>query len=386
MYPRPIMDDSTMSSPYYTSGEAGSPPTQAQEQAVSPSQEDDFSPASNPAEQKNLKDRNTHPCPYEGCGRLLVGTFTLAQHVREKHTRTREFRCQDPSCGKGFNRAWGCNRHMAVAHGIKAGPGRGRGRRTKNKTKQTRNATDKNDSNSSGNEIEDSETGEERPLATSNGAYCSVQCYLCQAGFNNRGDVLEHYHIQHAVPQSVYCSCRNCTEDMRGQGIEGMQAQQQLKANGMVTIVQQEAPSMIDPSLEMADFTLYGGQQNTTGHGAVSMDGQLAGQYGSQMPTNYNTNGSAFGSSFQNHVADNSLEPTILAGSFDAFGSLNYHNYAGPSGLSFNDMNAQDAFGGGEINEDMNDIFMSGMAKEQGGMNSGLYSISSAADGDGEIV
>ncbi|KAK4894480.1 Transcription factor IIIA [Elasticomyces elasticus] len=382
------MGDSTMSSPYYTSGEAGSPPTQAQEQAVSPSQEDAFSPASNPAEQKNLKDRNTHPCPYEGCGRHLVGTFTLAQHVREKHTRTREFRCQDPSCGKGFNRAWSSNRHMAVAHGIKAGPGRGRGRQTKNKTKtkQTRNTTNKHDSNSNGSEIKHSETGEERPLAVSNEAYMAVCCYLCQAGFNSRGDVLEHYHQFHAAPQSVYCSCRNCTEDMRGQGVEGMQAKHQLKANGMVTIVQQEAPSMVDPSLEMPDFTLYGDQQKSTGHGVVSMNDQLADQYGSQMPTNYSTSSSAFGTRFQNHVADNNLEQATLAGGFDAFGSLNVQNYAGMSGLDFNGGNTQEAFGGGEINEDVDNMFMLGMGEEQGVMNPGLYSFSSASDGDGDVV
>ncbi|KAK5698795.1 hypothetical protein LTR97_006443 [Elasticomyces elasticus] len=125
----------------------------------------------------------------------------------------------------------------------------------------------------------------------------------------------------------------------------------------------QDAPSMIDPSLEMPDFTLYDGQQNTTGHGVVSMNDQLADQYGSLMPTNYNTNSSASGSSFQNHVAGNNLEPTSLAEDFDAFGSLNVNNYPGISGPNFNGGNTQEAFGGGEINEDVDKCREGGRSK-----------------------
>ncbi|KAK5681780.1 hypothetical protein LTS10_006313 [Elasticomyces elasticus] len=384
------MDDSTtgsQSSPYCTTEAAG--PSSAPAPAPSPAQEDTSSTTS--IKQKVARYRKTHQCLQcrdQGVAKYLSSDHNLSQHFREKHLAKdeRPYRCTE--CNTRFARPWSLTRHLEI-HGITAGPGRGRGRRQiKNKTKQTSNTRNKNDLDFDGNSDEDTEAGEERPLAASNEAYMAVCCYLCQAGFNNRGDVLEHYHLIHAAPQSVYCSCRNCTEDMRGQGVEGMQAKHQLKANGMVTMVQQEAPSMIDPAIEVPDFTLYGGQQNTTGHGAMSMNDQLADQYGSQMPTNYSTNGSAFGSSFQNHVAGNNLEPTTLAGGFDAFGSLNSHGYPGKSGLDFNSGNTQDVFGGGEINEDMDRMFMSGMGGEQGVMNPGLYSFScaSASDSDGETV
>ncbi|KAK3651616.1 hypothetical protein LTR56_004345 [Elasticomyces elasticus] len=382
------MDDSTMgsqSNPYYTTEAAG--PSSSTAPAPSPTQEDTSSTTS--IKQKVARYPKTHQCLQcrdQGVAKYLSSDHNLLQHFREKHLSKNErpYRCTE--CNSRFARPWSLTRHLEI-HGITVRPGRGRGRRqTKNKTKQTRNTRNKNDLDFDGKSDENIEAGEERPLAISNEAYMAVQCYLCRGGFNNRGDVLEHCHLFHAVPQSVYCSCGNCTEDMRGQSVKGIQAQQQLKANGMVTIFQKEAPSMLDPAIEVPDFTLYGDQQNTTGHGAVSMNGQLADQYGSQMPTNYSTNGSAFGSSFQCHVADNDLEPTTLAGNFDAFGSLDVHNYAGMSGLDFNGGNTQEAFGGGEINEDVDNMFMSGMGEGQGVMNSGLYSFSSASYGNGEIV
>ncbi|KAK5689807.1 hypothetical protein LTR17_026133 [Elasticomyces elasticus] len=373
------MNDFMVNSPYHDTEAAGPPSAQAS--ATSPAREGPLSTTSSVTEQKMSRYRKTHQCLQcrdQGVAKFLSSEFNLQQHQREsKHMSKdeRPYRCTE--CPAGFARQWSLSRHLKL-HGIKAPSGPPR-RQPRNKTKQTSKPAKKNEPDPDDNPSEDTEAEEERPLAISNEAYMAVCCYLCQAGFNNRGDVLEHYHFFHAVPQSVYCSCRNCTEDMRGQSIEGMQAQQQLKANGMVTIVQQEAPSMIDPSLEMADFTLYGGQQNTTGHGAVSINDQLADQYGSQMPTSYSTKSSAFGSSFQNHVAGNILEPTIPAGGFVAFGS---HNYAGMSGLDFNDRSMQDTVSGGEISEDLDDIFVSGMGK----MNEGLYSFSSAVDRDEETT
>ncbi|KAK5731232.1 hypothetical protein LTR15_001171 [Elasticomyces elasticus] len=359
------MDDSTttsQSSPCYTPEAAG--PLSAQASATSPAREDRLSTTSNSIEQKGARYRKTHQCLQcrdQGVAKYLRSIFRLQEHNREKHMSKdeRPYRCTE--CSASFARQWSLSRHLKL-HGIKAPSGRPQ-RRPKNKTKQTSKPAKKNEPDPDHNPGEDTKAGEERPFAVSNEAYMAVCCYLCQAGFNSRGDVLEHYHIIHAVPQSVYCSCRNCTEDMRGQDVEGMQVKQQLKANGMVTIVQQDAPSMIDPSLEMPDFTLYDGQQNTTGHGVVSMNDQLADQYGSLMPTNYNTNSSASGSSFQNHVAGNNLEPTSLAEDFDAFGSLNVNNYPGMSGPNFNGGNTQEAFGGGEINEDVDKCREGGRSK-----------------------
>ncbi|KAK5736222.1 hypothetical protein LTR17_007562 [Elasticomyces elasticus] len=380
------MNDFMVNSPYRDTEAAGPPSTQAS--ATSPAREGPLSTTSSVTEQKMSRYRKTHQCLQcrdQGVAKFLSSEFNLQQHQREsKHMSKdeRPYRCTE--CPAGFARQWSLSRHLKL-HGIKASSGPPR-RQPKNKTKQTIKPASMKESSLYQDPGEDPEAGEERPFAISNEAYMAVCCYLCQAGFNSRGDVLEHYHIRHNIPMSEYCSCRNCTEEFRGQDAKGLHVKQQLKTNGMVAMVQQEAPSMIDPSLEMPNFTLYGGQQNTTGHGAVSINDQLADQYGSQMPTNYSTNSSAFGSSFQYHVAGNILEPTTLAGGFDAFGSLNCHNYAGTSGLNFNEGSMQDTLGGGEISEDMDDMFLSGMAKEQDRMNSGLYSISSAADGGGDIV
>ncbi|KAK4965386.1 hypothetical protein LTR42_012142 [Elasticomyces elasticus] len=382
------MDNSTttiQSSPYYATEAAG--PSSAPAPATSPAQEDSCSTTSNPSKQKVASYRKTHQCLQcrdQGVAKYFSSIFNLQQHHRESLHMSKDerpYRCTE--CPAGFARQWSLKRHLKL-HGIKAQPGPPR-RQPKNKTKQAIKPANLKESGFYQDPDNDNEAEVEIPLAVSNEAYMAVECYLCHTGFNNRGDALEHFHLKHHIPMSEYCSCRNCTEEFRGQDAKGMHVKQQLKTNGMVPMVQQEDPSMIDPSLEMPDFTLYDGQQNTTGHGAVSMNDQLADQYGSQMPTNYNTNSSAFKSSFQNHVAGNNLEPTSLAEDFDAFGSLNVNNYPGMSGLDSNGGNTQEAFGV-EINEDVDNMFMSGMGEEQGVMNSGLYSFSSASYGKGEII
>ncbi|KXL41650.1 MAG: hypothetical protein FE78DRAFT_518584 [Acidomyces sp. 'richmondensis'] len=76
--------------------------------------------------------RKKLPCPQHcrdanGEPRLFAGRHHLQQHIRERHTQERPYKC--PVCGpghRGFNRAWTLNRHLGTIHGQHVGPGKGK--------------------------------------------------------------------------------------------------------------------------------------------------------------------------------------------------------------------------------------------------------------------
>ncbi|KAK1057772.1 hypothetical protein LTR74_013931 [Friedmanniomyces endolithicus] len=203
---------SNQSSPYYTSStpEPSPPqpttPTHSHSEAHTPDSTSTTAPRT---------DRKTLSCPYNctditGATRMFSGTFNLRQHVTEKHTKTRHYKCR--ICGvqrRGFNRQWCLNRHLRQIHKLIVGPGRGRGRKSRAKTALPEDGLNvPADAAAEAPPRMEEATGP--AVAAGNFASVQLECYVCRAGFGNREEMLTHIHGAHDQPPSPYCSCLNC--------------------------------------------------------------------------------------------------------------------------------------------------------------------------------
>jgi hypothetical protein len=70
---------------------------------------------------------NTHPCTWPGCPRFFACPHNVQQHIREKHTHEKPYKCE--ACAAdgvdaAFARQYGLNRHRAQVHGIGERPSR----------------------------------------------------------------------------------------------------------------------------------------------------------------------------------------------------------------------------------------------------------------------
>ncbi|KAK0251809.1 hypothetical protein LTS09_013037 [Friedmanniomyces endolithicus] len=209
------MDDpatSNQSSPYYSS--SAPEPSPPQPTTPTHSHSEHHTPNSNSTNPPGI-DRKTIPCPYNctditGAPRMFSGRFNVRQHVTEKHTKTRHYKCR--ICGvkcRGFNRQWCLNRHLRQIHKLIVGPGRGRGRRGRAKTALL--AEDREDATAPAAEAPpwmEEATGP--AVVAGNFAFVQLECYACKAAFGNREEMLVHLHVAHDEPPSPYCSCLNC--------------------------------------------------------------------------------------------------------------------------------------------------------------------------------
>lgn len=92
--------------------------------------------ASTPTTQLRKRQKE-HPCPYEctdanGKVRRFTCRHDVSQHIREKHTHSRPYKCR--ICGsahRGFNRPFCLNRHLTNVHHLNIEPGRGRIKKSK---------------------------------------------------------------------------------------------------------------------------------------------------------------------------------------------------------------------------------------------------------------
>ncbi|KAK0264156.1 hypothetical protein B0A54_12701 [Friedmanniomyces endolithicus] len=211
----PPMDSpptSNQSSPCYTSSAPDpSPPrpttpTHSHSEAHTPDSTSTTAPRS---------DRKTLPCPYNctditGAPRMFSGKFNVKQHVTEKHTKTRHFKCR--ICGmarRGFNRQWCLNRHLRQIHNLIVGPGRGRGRKSRAKKAQPEDGLNVSvDAATEAPPRMEEATGP--AVAAGNFEPMQLECYLCKAGSGIREEILMHLHGAHGEPPSPYCSCLNC--------------------------------------------------------------------------------------------------------------------------------------------------------------------------------
>ncbi|KAK0934938.1 hypothetical protein LTR29_013507 [Friedmanniomyces endolithicus] len=211
----PTMDSpptSNQSSPYYTSSAPEPSPPRPTTPAHSNSEANTPNSTSTSAPRT---DRKTLPCPYNctditGAPRMFSGKFNVKQHVTEKHTKTRHFKCR--ICGmarRGFNRQWCLNRHLRQIHNLIVGPGRGRGRKSRAKKAQPEDGLNVSvDAATEAPPRMEEATGP--AVAAGNFEPMQLECYLCKAGFGIREEILMHLHGAHGEPPSPYCSCLNC--------------------------------------------------------------------------------------------------------------------------------------------------------------------------------
>ena len=69
----------------------------------------------------------THPCTWPGCPRFFACPHNVQQHIREKHTHEKPFKCEACAAENvetAFARQYGLNRHRAQVHGAGEKPSR----------------------------------------------------------------------------------------------------------------------------------------------------------------------------------------------------------------------------------------------------------------------
>jgi hypothetical protein len=66
---------------------------------------------------------NTFPCTWPGCPRFFACPHNVQQHIREKHTHEKPYKC-DQCFDAAFARQYGLNRHKAQVHGVGEKPSR----------------------------------------------------------------------------------------------------------------------------------------------------------------------------------------------------------------------------------------------------------------------
>jgi hypothetical protein len=177
--------------------------------------------ATNPNIKKSLQ------CPYKcrdaaGQYRKFANKHNLDQHVREKHTLTREYKCH--VCGdqsRGFNRPYTLYRHLRTSHGITVETHRGK---PAVKTQHQREVEEA----AAAREVEMEERRANNPaIAKGNEEFDEVQCYQCDVVCMSRELLLGHLHQDHEVPASEYCNCQACTAAFGGELLSQQPVQQQ---------------------------------------------------------------------------------------------------------------------------------------------------------------
>jgi hypothetical protein len=66
---------------------------------------------------------NTHACTWPGCPRFFACPHNVQQHIREKHTHEKPYKCEE-CVDVAFTRQYGLNRHKAQVHGVGEKPSR----------------------------------------------------------------------------------------------------------------------------------------------------------------------------------------------------------------------------------------------------------------------
>jgi hypothetical protein len=85
-----------------------------------------FTPATTTTTAPTLPGRqltNTFPCTWPGCPRFFACPHNVQQHIREKHTHEKPYKC-DQCADVAFARQYGLNRHRAQVHGVGEKPSR----------------------------------------------------------------------------------------------------------------------------------------------------------------------------------------------------------------------------------------------------------------------
>ena len=85
-----------------------------------------FAPATTTTPAPTLPGRqlaNTHPCTWPGCPRFFACPHNVQQHIREKHTHEKPYKCNE-CFDVAFARQYGLNRHNAQVHGVGEKPSR----------------------------------------------------------------------------------------------------------------------------------------------------------------------------------------------------------------------------------------------------------------------
>ena len=195
---------------------------------------------------------NTHPCTWPGCPRFFASPHNVQQHIREKHTHEKPYRCEEcaaQNVDTAFARQYGLNRHRAQVHGIGEKPSRVPAkRRTHGSVISAEPAQPEvpltfptqameidgefaemarllrianNEMEVSGGDIEMSDaqvySDDEQPETTvaaiavygaqDSGGYACGDCAYAAA---TKNEVRMHMHAAHQTPNNLMCGCDTC--------------------------------------------------------------------------------------------------------------------------------------------------------------------------------
>lgn len=176
-------------------------------------------------------------CPYAGCFKLYTCPFNVNQHIREQHTNTRPYVCEicvAGGVGRGFNRAFGLNRHMKNVHHVPVNTTTGR-RKTAiaNEAAEvlaqgltdhpafqmavtpSTNVTTPDEQYLFDFETEEQQTHGEYPVDTLPTPESLIHedqtaCVYCNQGFLGFSELRTHMHAAHDVSASPDCPCPTC--------------------------------------------------------------------------------------------------------------------------------------------------------------------------------
>lgn len=195
---------------------------------------------------------HSHPCPWPGCSRSFAGPWNVQQHIREKHTFERPYKCDDCAADgieTAFTRQYGLNRHKVQMHDYPSRSSRaaqvaGGAESTAQATAawtqlppgganeefgEMRNLLTRANADVGageygvelpGNQFQfdaeqpdvqfqfDAEQSNSVSGAQDNGAYTCGDCNYSAA---SQVHVLYHCHAVHQAPSSRFCSCNICS-------------------------------------------------------------------------------------------------------------------------------------------------------------------------------
>jgi hypothetical protein len=208
----------------------------------------------------------TNPCTWPNCPRFFACPHNVQQHIREKHTHEKPYKCED-CVDVAFARQYGLNRHRAQVHGDEEKPSRvAAGRRTYGSapsaepeqtfvpfTESTQATTGADEmfaelmgllgeenarKEVSGGDVEMSDNqfyfapdqwetpavgmpgaqfhfdAEQPEPAHNNAQHGSGEllgCGECDYFAATRNDMRMHMHVAHQVPNNPLCACNICT-------------------------------------------------------------------------------------------------------------------------------------------------------------------------------
>ncbi|KAK5137233.1 hypothetical protein LTR08_000203 [Meristemomyces frigidus] len=200
-------------------------------------------PAPTTVEVAKKKADKIHPCPFvcldkSGHTRMFACPHNVLQHVREKHTHERPYKCEIcADSRRGFNRPFTLNRHMFMVHGIKIGPGKGNGARRPKQGKSVPTTPKSEDQAiSAGFDFNGFTPGSTLPAradeANDGMSYVEIQCTICNSLFFDVDFMLMHHHTNHGESPSPFCTCTTCNPIYRGDEADAAKLAQQLKSGG----------------------------------------------------------------------------------------------------------------------------------------------------------